>query len=165
MCVHSWYKKTCDWLNHQCVCWSQRVKLIVPPARAQGGQKDQTSPWLVIAGDPGCPGIAHHFLARTEQSKVADTSGQLAPLIDVLFLVRPVTWTGHPRFPPDWKTIKLAQCTAQNKQITIAINLHIYSCGEFEFCLNIECLITSAVKWKVFCVEWSFDWMLSDLDQ
>ncbi len=46
----------------------QGVKLIVPPALALGAQEDQTSPWLVIAGDPGCPVIVRHFLARAEQS-------------------------------------------------------------------------------------------------
>ncbi len=25
-----------------------------------GTQEDQTSPWLVIVGDPGCPGIARY---------------------------------------------------------------------------------------------------------
>ncbi len=69
------------------------AKLIVSPALAPGAQADQTSPWLVIAGDPGCPGIAQHFLAGAEQS-----SGPFALWLTI-FLVRPVTWTGHLRFP------------------------------------------------------------------
>ncbi len=40
-----------------------------------------------------CPGIARHFLARAEQSSVL-----FAPWL-MIFLVRPVTWMGHPRFP------------------------------------------------------------------
>ncbi len=73
--------------------WSLRAKLIVPPALAPGAQADHTSPWMVIAGDAGCPGIAHHFLAGAEQS-----SGPFAPWLTI-FLVCLVTWTGHPRFP------------------------------------------------------------------
>ncbi len=57
-----------------------------------GTQEDQTSPWLVIAGVQGCPGIARNFLAGADQWSVC-------PLIDDFFLVRRVTWIGHPRFP------------------------------------------------------------------
>ncbi len=44
------------------------AKLIVPPTLAPGAKADHTSPWLVIVGDPGCPGIACQFLAGAEQS-------------------------------------------------------------------------------------------------
>ncbi len=83
------------WPHKLCaaMCNSPWAKLIVPPALAPGTQADQTSPWLVIAGDPGCPGIARHFQAGAEQS-----CGLFAPSL-MIFLVRPVTWTGHPRFP------------------------------------------------------------------
>ncbi len=67
-----------DTIDH----WS---KLIVPPAIAQGAQVDPTCPWLVIAGDPGCPGIARHFLAQAEQNKMADTSGKFAPRLMIFF--------------------------------------------------------------------------------
>ncbi len=73
-----------------CIMWPW-AKLIIPLALAPDTQEDQTSPWLVIAGDPGCPGIARHFLAGAELWPVC-------PLIDD-FLVHPVMWTGHPRFP------------------------------------------------------------------
>ncbi len=60
--------------------WTRWAKLIV-----QGAQEDQTSPWLVIEGDPGCPRIACYFLARAEQSTMADTSGQFAPWLMIFF--------------------------------------------------------------------------------
>ncbi len=77
-------------------CWHS-VKLIVPPTLAQGAQEDQTSPWVVIVGDPGCPGIAGHFLAWEEQSKMADTRGQFAPWLMIYFSA-PSHMNGHPRF-------------------------------------------------------------------
>ncbi len=45
----------------------------------------KTCPWLVIAGDSWCPGIAHHFLARAEESKMADTSSKFAPWLMIFF--------------------------------------------------------------------------------
>ncbi len=42
------------------------AKLIVPPTLAPGTQEDQTSLWLVIAGDPGYRWIARQFLAGAE---------------------------------------------------------------------------------------------------
>ncbi len=56
------------------------AKLYVPPTLALGTHEDQTSPLLVIAGHPGCPGIAHHFLAGSKQS-----SGQFAPWLKIFF--------------------------------------------------------------------------------
>ncbi len=56
------------------------AKLIVPPVLAPCAQEDLTSPWLVIVGDPGCPGIACHFLAEAEQS-----SGPFAPWLMIFF--------------------------------------------------------------------------------
>ncbi len=46
-----------------------------------------------LIGDWGCPRIARHFLARAEQS-----GGPFAAWL-MFFLVCPVTWMGHPRFP------------------------------------------------------------------
>ncbi len=93
----------CDWLtsskNNSTTHWA---KFIVKPALAQGAKENQTSPWLVIAGDPGCHGIAHHFLAGAEQS-----SGPFAPWLMFFFSV-PSHLNGTSLVSPDWKTIKLA---------------------------------------------------------
>ncbi len=67
---------------------NQWAKLIVPPGHPGGSD-------FSLIGDCGwrCAWIARHFLARVEQS-----SGPFAPWL-MIFLVHPVTWTGHPRFP------------------------------------------------------------------
>ncbi len=89
--------------------WGRYVwsKLIVPPALAQGAQVDLTCPWLVFVGDPGCPGIDRHFLARAELGKMADTSGKFDPWLMIFIQCARSRERDIPGFP-DWKTIKLA---------------------------------------------------------